>query len=242
MSLDNLKIDADVVNEQERMPSGSDGSWLLDSGVYPMVIDVAFYTTADSGAVALNVHYKSVEFSKYVREKYWVLSGNAKGNKNYYIDSEGKKHLLPDMQRANELANLVTGKDLGDLETDDRVLNLWSYDAKAEVPTKVKVLPDLLGVTVQAGVLKIVDNKRTQNGAGEWVATNEKKETNEVSKIFTEDGFTLAERNAKETETKYLDAWKAKHEGNDVNRFKPQQNAPTPVNLNSSSDDEPLFS
>lgn len=241
MSIDALKIDNDVVADEERAPSSNSGSWLLDTGVYPMTVELAFLEKSSGGALALNLHLKSLEFKTHVRQKIWVTSGDKKGNKNYYVDSEGKKRLLPGMIQANELANILTGKDLGDLDPEEKVANLWSYDAKEEVPTKIQAITEMIGENLMVAIVKIIENKRTQNGAGEWVPTNEKREYNEVSKFFYEDGLTLAEKNAGETETKYLDAWKQKHENNPVDRFKPQTDAPTPANLNP-NDDTPLFS
>jgi hypothetical protein len=244
MSIDSLKIGSDIVADEERVPGGSTGSWLLDTGVYPMVVELAFLEKSKGGALALNLHLQSQEFKTHVRQKFWVTSGNAKGNKNYYVDSEGNKRLLPGMSQANELTQILVGKDLGDLTPEQKVVKLWSYDAREEVPTKVEALVDLIGETALVAIVKCIDNKRTQNGAGEWVPTNEKKETNEISKVFFDDGFTLAEKNAGENETKYLDAWKQKHEDQPVDRFKPQANAPTPANLSTadSADDGPLFS
>jgi hypothetical protein len=241
MAIDSLKIDSDIVADEERVPGGSTGSWLLDTGMYPMMIELAFLEKSKGGALALNIHFKSTEFNTHVREKFWVSSGDAKGNKNYYVDKDGKKHLLPGMSQANELINIVVNKDLGDLTPEQKVVKLWSYDAREEVPTKVEALTEIIGQELLVGVVKVIDNKRTQNGAGEWVPTNEKKETNEVSKFFFSDGLTLAEKKAGETETKYLDAWKQKFDGQPIDRFKPQENAPTPAALDTSSD-ESLFS
>ena len=243
MSLDILKLDDDVKPQEERMPSGSDGSYILDSGVYPMVVEMAYFSKSKGGALALNLTLQSEEFKTRVRQTLWVTSGDQKGNKNYYVDKDGNKRALPGMAQADELAKILTGKSLSDLSTEEKVIKLYNYDTKQEEPTKKEVLMDFLGERLIVGIVKIQDNKRVQTGDGNWIDGPDKREFNEFLKFFTDDGRTLAEKEAGETEAKYLAAWKEKHEGNTINHYKAPAPGTAPAASGGGSDDLPdLFS
>jgi hypothetical protein len=60
-------------------------------------------TTADSGAMALNIRAKT-EDGKEIRQQLRMTSGTAKGCKNYYEDKNGEKKYLPGFLMANALS------------------------------------------------------------------------------------------------------------------------------------------
>ena len=46
------------------------------------------------------------------------------------------------------------GKEINTLETETKVVNVYSFEAKAEVPTKVDMLTELLGQEIVVGIIK----------------------------------------------------------------------------------------
>ena len=164
MTLDLLKIDSDVENTNADVRPGG---FTLPTGLYPMVVEVAYMSKANSGAIALRVHFKAADDSgATLRQAFWVVSGNAKGNKNYYVTKQGKKRLLPGMEQANQLAMITTGNPLGNLSSEKKSVKLWNRDAGEEVPTEVDCITKMHGQKVLVGIHKIRDNRVTPDSSG----------------------------------------------------------------------------
>lgn len=214
--LKNLKSDESIQNESDNLGGGG----LLESNTYLLEIKLAYITTADSGAVALNIR-ANTEDGKEIRQQFWMTSGTAKGCKNYYEDKNGEKKYLPGFLTANALALLTTGKEISDQDTEEKVVALWSSTAKAEVPTKVPMLMDMLGKQVIAGIIKQTVDKTTKSPSGEYVPTGETKEENEIDKLFqASTRRTTAEIRAGAETGVFIDSWKAKWEGKVKNKAK----------------------
>ena len=143
----------------------------------------------------------------------WVTSGTAKGCKNYYETTNGEKHYLPGFAMANAIAVMTTGQELGTLETEVKVANVYNKEAGKEIPTKVDVITDLVGKVFIGGILKQLSNKTAQDAAGVYQPTGETREENVLDKIFSENGLTMAELRAGQTEGSFLTDWVAKWKG-----------------------------
>lgn len=209
MSLSNLKTSEDIANEKDSVGGGG----VLESAVYMMKVTLAYLKKAASGAMALEVHLKT-ETGRDLRQTFWMTSGTEKGCKNYFVDKNGEKQYLPGFNLANSLALLTVGKEIGDLETEQKVVKLYSYEVKTEVPTKVDVFTDLIGQDIYAGVLKQTVDKTVKNDAGEYVPNGETRDENEVDKFFrAKDKMTTMEIRAQAEEASFIDTWTSKFEG-----------------------------
>ena len=213
MSLaDSLSIEDDVVDDGDRL--GGDG-YVWQSGVFPVVIDLAYLSESSSEAVGLNMVYKD-ENGRELKNTLWIKSGkNSKNPKKTYYVKEGVKHNLPGMNHANAIALLTLGKQLTDLTVTEKTVALWDYDAKAEVNTKVEVYMDLIDQRIDVGVLRqIVDKNELNETTGKWEATGEVRDINEVDKFFREsDGLTVTEIQAGETVPTFKEKWETKWTG-----------------------------
>lgn len=206
--LANLSTDDSIAAEKDSVGSGG----VIDSGLYLMEITTAYINQAESGAMALVIHAKDKN-DKTLRQSFWMTSGKAKGCKNYY-EKDGEKHYLPGFLHANALSLLTLGKEISTLDTEEKVIKLYSADAKAEVPTKVNMVMELLGKEVLLGVIKQTVPKTKKNESGEYVPTGETRDENEVDKIFrARDRMTTAEIRAQATEAAFADTWEAKWSG-----------------------------
>ena len=89
---------------------------------------------------------------------------------------------------------------------------MYSPDAKAEVPTKVDMLMDLVGQSIYAGVIKqLVDKTKKDEATGVYHPTGESREENEIDKFFrARDKMTTAEIRAKATEATFATTWAEK--------------------------------
>lgn len=222
MGIKNLKIDSDVADESLDTLGGS---FTLNTGLYAMRVDLAYVMESNGGATGVVVHYKPVDGGNMsLRETYWVTSGRAKGQKNYYIDAKGRKRSLPGMLMANQVANITTGKDLGDLDTEEKTVKLYDFTAKKEVPTKVEAITDMIGKEIAIGVHKVRENRRVQNAEGEWVNGPQDRVFNEAHRVFYPDGFTTTEKDAGASEPVFVKRWTDRYDANYVDdRYEPVQ-------------------
>lgn len=207
----NLTSDASIANEKDSVGGGSK---ILESGLYNCTVAMAHATTSAGGAMGLVLTLKTDE-GKEVRQTLWMTSGTAKGCKNYYEGKDGQRNYLPGYIQANSLCLLTAGKEITQMDTETKVINLYSPEAKSEVPTKVEVLMDLLGQEILVGLIKQnVDKTKKNDATGVYEPTGETKEENEIDKFFrARDRMTTAEIRAQAEKAAFVDTWATKWTG-----------------------------
>lgn len=206
--LASLTTDNAIADEKD---SVGGGFRIRESGLYPTTIELAYITKANSGALALNVVFKDDQGE--FRQQFWMTSGAAKGCKNYY-EKDGERHYLPGFIHANALALLTVGKEISQLDTEKKVINLYSKEAKAEVPTQVDMLMDLIKQPILLGLVKQTVDKNVQAADGTYVPSGETREENEVDKIFrAKDKMTTAEIRAGAEQANFFAVWEQKWAG-----------------------------
>lgn len=211
--LKNLKSDETIATERDSVGSGG----LFESGLQHSTIALAYLTQSDGGAIGLVLNAKT-QSGREVRQTLWMTS---KKGDNFYTDKDGAKQYLPGFNLANSLALLTVGKEISDVATDTKVVNVYSSKVKAEVPTKVEMLVELLGKEVIIGVIKQTVDKTIKNDAGDYVPTGEVRDENEIDKFFrAKDRMTTAEIRAEATEAAFIETWDAKWSGNTRNKAK----------------------
>lgn len=207
--LSGLTTSNDIAAEKDSVGGG----FVLDSNLYNFTIKLAYLQKAASDALSLVVHL-TTEDNKDVRQQFWMTSGKEKGCKNYYVDKKGDKQYLPGFNMANSLCLLTVGKEISEMVTETKVVNLYSSEAKAEVPTNVEMLTELLGKQVLGGLIKQIVDKTAKDAAGNYQPTGETREENELDKLFRErDGKTTAEILAQAPEAVFIETWKKKWVG-----------------------------
>lgn len=214
--LANLASDSSIADEKDSIG----GAGPFDSGLYGFTISMAYLNKATSGALGLVLSLKTID-NKELRQTLWMTSGQAKGCKNYY-EKDGEKHYLPGFTHANALCLLTVGKEISQLGTETKVINLYSPEAKAEVPTKVEVLMDLLGQEIIGGIIKqTVDKTKKNEATGQYEATGETRDENEIDKFFrAKDRMTTAEIRAQAAEAVFINSWDQKWTGKVKDRAK----------------------
>lgn len=195
------------------------GNRVLESGLYPMTVTMAYTTKSAGGAIGL-VLTLATESKQEVRQTLWVTSGTAKGAKPYY-EKDGEKHFLPGYLHANALCLLTVGKEISAMDTETKVVKVYSPEAKAEVPTKVDCLVELLNKPILVGLLKQTVDKTAKDATGAYVATGETRDENEIDKMFrASDRMTTSEIRAQATEATFADTWTTKWAGKTRNKAK----------------------
>ena len=196
------------------------GSGPLDSGTYNATVTMAYAKKADSGALGLFLTFK-LEGDKELRQTLWMTGGTAKGGNNFFIDKDGKEQYLPGFNQANALALLTVGKPIAEIDDEEKVINLYNFDLKKEVPTKAQVLVELIGQEIILGVIRQTVDKTAKNDAGVYIATGDTKDENDIDKMFkASNKMTFAEISAQATEPAFFTAWSDKNTGVTRNKAK----------------------
>jgi len=217
--LANIKSDASIQEDTDTV--GSSGP--LESALYSFNIAMAYLIVAGSGAIGLVLHLGTTG-GREIKQTLWVQSGTAKGKKNYYEDKQtGAKKYLPGYSMANNLALLTVGKELSAIDDEEKVVSIYSFAEKKEMPTKVAMLTELIGQKIIGGTIRQIVNKQVKNDAGFYVDSPDgaTRTENELDKFFrASDRLTVAEIKDGKTEGAFAAVWETKWTGNDRNRAK----------------------
>jgi hypothetical protein len=166
------------------------GGFILDTDIYNMTVKMAYATKSAGGAHGFV--FIGDNGGKEYRETLWVT--NKKGE-NFFLnkDDKTKKVPLPGFTIANDICLATTEKPLSEQATEEKIVNIYDFDQKKEIPTSVPVLVDLLGQPVTLAILKILENKSEKVG-DDYVPTAETREVNQIDKVFhTETQVTMVE-------------------------------------------------
>lgn len=187
------------------------GFQLLESNVHLMEIETAYLNTSASGARAVMFQFKSDKGT--LRAAQYFCSGNSKGNKTYYVKND-KQFNLPGFIVVNDIFRAL-GFDggLGDAVLEEKFIKLYDKEAGGEVPTKVQMITNLLGMQIALGVLQQTVDKTAMGTDNKYHPTGETRNINEIDKVFTDTGLTIPEVDAGITEPSFIVNWKEKYEG-----------------------------
>lgn len=209
----NLKSDG-LEETQDRLGGFSP----FDTDIYTGKIKMAYAGQSDGGAknISLVVDFNGKEY----RETIYIT--NKKGE-NFFLnkDDKTKKVPLPGFTIIDDICLVTTEKPLSDQAAEEKVIKLYDFEAKKELPKSVPVLVDLLGKEVSLAIVRQLENKNAKNGAGEYEPTAETQETNNIAKVFhTPTKMTMVEaRNGNETGT-FWDSWVERNKGVTADRRK----------------------
>ena len=195
--------------EEEKDTLG--GFQIYESDLYKFNVDTAYIDQADSGAYFLALSLVNEEGGIY-KENIYFTSGKAKGTKTFY-EKDGKQHNLPGYNIASAIAQFTVGKDILEVPTSEKTLNIYDSKAKKETPQKKDVVMDMLQKPIALGVLRQTVNK-TVNKDGKYVPIPEFFDTNVIDRVFhPETGCTLVEHKAGESVGEFQEKWQNKHGG-----------------------------
>lgn len=203
---------SDVTVPKERVPLGKGA---LASDYYPAKIEYAYLTESKNGAVGVVLSLKVlVNDTEVVKgETLWITN---RDKENFYKDRDGKKVVMPSFQTLSDIYGLLTGNPVDALQDDieERVIKVYDYTAKAEVPTQVDMITSLIGAPIGVLIQKVMKNKTAQKQDGSYADTAEFYETNQFAKfIDAETGRTLTEAIADQNEPTFKLAWLKQNEG-----------------------------
>ena len=242
---DKLK-NTEVTVEKAKDTLGGSGRGPLDTDIYTCTIKMAYVDYSKGGAMSVNFQLETSEGRKFNSQQ-WVTSGDAKGNKNYYVDKQGKNQFLPGYVLVNDICMLTVEESLEDLEPEEKVIPVFDFQEMKEVPQEKYVLTDLLGQKIDLAVEKQIVDKNVNDGTGRYVPSGETREQNEVVKAFhTEYQVTLGEAEMGAQEPDFYDRWLEKNKGNVRDKTSGKKEgaksgAPTPAAATAAAPAKSLF-
>lgn len=167
-------------NVEEDFTGGGGG--ILDSNMYEATIKTAYIQKAKASEATSIILLMDIA-GKELRSQTWVTNRN--GEVTYQDKKTKEAKNLPGFSQMNSLALLLAGKDLGDLVSEEKVVKLYDFESKAEVPQAVMCFTELHGETVSVAVQRQTVDKTAKNDAtGAYDATGETRDVNEVVKFF----------------------------------------------------------
>jgi hypothetical protein len=212
--LSNFKPSSEVKIEK-KIDSVGGGSFLLDSNLYPFRVDVAYIDKSSFGSTNLEIRYVGTGENKKAYRETIALTDND-GNSEVK-DKNGVLRPFFGMTKANALLNILTGKDIHELESEEKIVELFDFDAGGMAKVPRQVIPELKGLPIKLGVTMNRNNKKMKDDVtGKWV-DNPDGSIKEVNKTHTafrfEDDLTASEIEHGATEAKFLPKWLETFEG-----------------------------
>ena len=202
---------------------------LFDTGIYPMVVDMAYLDQSTGGAHSLTVTLKSMD-GKTLKETLWITGGKAKGQLTYFLNKNGDKQDLPGFAIANAISALSTGKELGDHTPEEKMVNVFNYDLKKEVPTAKQVFVALIGQKISVAIQKQIVDKTAKAADGSYQPTGETREQNEIVGVYNTDTNQNMYEAKNSIPAEFHDKWLAANAGktrDKSSKSKPAVSSPT---------------
>lgn len=196
----------------------------LDTGVYTGIVKSFYAGKSDGGANSITTEIE-LDNGKLYRETHWITN---KQGENFFPNKQDatKKVQLPGFTVINDMVLVTTNSPLEELGFEEKVLNIYDYDAKKEMPKSVMVGMDVLGKSVTLAITKNIEDVTALQGS-EYVPTGKTKETNTIAKVFhTETGMTVSEITHEASEPAFQPAWVERNKGQVFDKTSKTPNTP----------------
>lgn len=203
------KLTSDGLEEQQDRLGGYAP---LQTDIYIAKIKAAYATTAQSGAVGVNL-ILDINGQEY-RETIYVTN---KEGKNYFVTPQKTRAGLPGFNTINNICLICTGAPLSEQETEDKVLMIYDYDQGKEVPQNVPVITELSGKEVAVAIVDELVNKKEKKGS-EYVPVAETREVNRIAHVFHPEEHKTVKEAMDGKEATFWDKWLERNKGKQIDR------------------------
>lgn len=178
--------------------------------IYPAKIKAAYAGQSASGARNVTV-VAELPDGEYSETTYIT---NKKGE-NWFLNQNGKKVPLPGFTTIDDICLVTTGKPLAEQDTEEKVVKVYDYDERKELPKAVPMLVDLIGQTLFLAIVQqTVDKNQKNDSTGEYEPTGETRDENVIEKVFHDPTkMTVVEARQGATEPVFYEKWLTKNKG-----------------------------
>lgn len=188
------------------------GGGVIDTGVYDGIVKLAYAGKSQSSnaqSITAHIEINGREF----RESFWVTNRNGE---NFYADKNDakKRHPLPGFTMADDLCLVTTGQPLSEQTVEEKVVNLYDFEARKELPQNVPVLTDLIGKPVTVALFAQIVDKTAKDANGVYQPTGETRNENVADKFFHQESHrTVTEIREGIEEAVFYGKWAEKNNG-----------------------------
>jgi len=204
--------DANTVEEKDFVPGQKREP--LPSDIYNLIIKYVYGEKAKSGAIGIHCLFEVADgdyAGRQLRITEYISSSDAKNNRTYYERKTAngmEKVKLPGYKAMGDLAELVVGKDIQKCNTEQKTINLYNFEKKAEVPTKVEMFVELLNKGIRGCVVNEIQDKETKNTqTGEYEPTGQTKNVNAIHAYLSASDYRTASEVRHNLTADYKEIW-----------------------------------
>lgn len=182
-----------------------------DSGAYDMTVKMMYAGASEGGAqnVTLILEDSKGEY----RETIYITN---KQGENWFLnkDDKTKKVPLPGFTVVNDLCLATTEAQLADQTWEEKIVKIYDFEQKKEVPKGAMVCTSIIGKPVTVGLIQTLKNKGEKQPDGSYKDGPEVRTEVNISKIFhTESKYTMAEAIAGAAAADFYPKWVEKNTG-----------------------------
>lgn len=138
-----------------------------------------------------------------------------KQGENWFLNQNDKtkKVPLPGFTTVNDICLMTTNKPLAEQDTEEKVVKIYDYDEKKELPKSVQMLVDLIGKKVHLGIVRQTVDKNVKNeSTGEYQPSGEVRDENVIEKVFHDPSLvTVVEATQGISEAVFYPKWLEKN-------------------------------
>ena len=193
------------------------GFQIRATDIYPATIKAAYAGQSAGGArnVTVVAELPDGEYSE------TIYVTNKKGE-NWFLNQndKSKKVPLPGFTTIDDICLVTTGKSLAEQDTEEKVVKIYDFDERKELPKAVPMLVDLIGQTLFLGIVQqTVDKNQKNDSTGEYEPTGETRDQNVISKVFHDPSKVTvveareAQKAGRDAEATFYDKWVEKNKG-----------------------------
>ena len=195
------------------------GFQIRATDIYPATIKAAYAGQSAGGArnVTIVAELPDGEYSE------TIYVTNKKGE-NWFLNQndKSKKVPLPGFTTIDDICLVTTGKSLAEQDSEEKVVKIYDFDERKELPKAVPMLVDLIGQTLFLGIVQqTVDKNQKNESTGEYEPTGETRDENVIEKVFHDPTkMTVVEARQGATEPVFFEKWLSKNKGTVRNKAK----------------------
>ena len=169
------------------------GGGVFDTDIYPAKIKHAYIRKSNSdGSKAMAMSLCLLINGRELNTDIWMT--NSDGDVTYKDKKTGEKRNLPGFNQVNSLAMLTLSKEIGDLDVEEKTLQLYDFEAKALKPTSVECFVELHDLDIHVAIQRQTVDKNEKGDDGKYHPTGDTRDVNQVVKFFPEAGLvTISE-------------------------------------------------
>ena len=195
------------------------GFQIRATDIYQATIKAAYAGQSAGGArnVTIVAELPDGEYS----ETIYVTNKNGE---NWFPNQndKSKKVPLPGFTTIDDICLVTTGKSLSEQDTEEKVVKIYDFDERKELPKAVPMLVDLIAQTLFLGIVQqTVDKNQKNESTGEYEPTGETRDENVIEKVFHDPTkMTVVEARQGATEPVFYEKWLSKNKDQVRNKAK----------------------